>query len=135
MAYKRRNTGELINDLEEELNHQIDLFLEEAKTKKRSLDDIVILFKPVQQELNKLTEQASWLKGKVEEIGDELEDLQEEFDKESSTFDQSVELKGCKIRITAGGKLSLHNQDTLEKILEAIGKDEILCNQNVNAFL
>lgn len=118
--------------IEEAVNVEIDMFLEAIVNKQLSLDDLVTKFNGVQKDINSLVEQAEYLETKNEEIQEELDELT--IDNNRIDFDQSLKLSGGLIRIVIYGKTSMINQETLERVLGAIEKDEILCNQNVNAF-
>lgn len=137
-AKKKFKKGKLMYEYEMELNEAINIFLnsvaEDIKKgdPKKYLDAAVKAFNPVQQKLNDLIEHGEYLEALNNELNDEVDELRQEAD--ISVFDSAIELKGSRIRVMASGNLSITNQDTLEKMLDAIQKDEIVCNQNVNAF-
>lgn len=107
--------------LQDCLDGSINDFLEAATGKVLTLEQLVVLFKSVQKNINALNEKAEALETDLKDLSEDLED------------DDTYHIGKGKIMVRTES-LSMCAEEALQLFIDALAKDEIECNRILNDF-
>lgn len=116
----RKSDRTKLSYLQDKLDGSIDDFLEAATGKSLTVEQLVVLFKPVQNNINNLNE-------KAEDQESDIEDLKDQEDADTWNIGKG------KLFIRSKG-LSNYADEAVTLFCEALAKDEIETNNILNAF-